>query len=283
MYHIADAHTDLLTALKPAQQIVFIHNLPTNVKALNLAVFTTDNNLSITGVEKLKNQVEDLQQHTKTHLLFSVEDIGPIKPNEIETLIKLKPFCVSLTWNYKNQYAGGAFSTSGITKYGKDIIKKLEENNIIIDSAHLNRKSFWQFTKITTKPILCTHANINSLFNHQRNLTDKQIKRIIESNGFIGITLYEKFISNTKISAKDVATQFDYLIKKFGHKNFGFGTDFFGINKTNLPKDTKTYENLQLIAIELKKLGYNNETINCIFNNNFTNFLKRTNNINFKC
>lgn len=277
MFKITDSHTDLLTATTIKKQIEFIHNLPTNVETLNLAVFTTDNNLDIKEIEKHKNQLENLQKNTKTQLLFSVEDIGSIQPNEIDELIKLKPFCVSLTWNYKNQYAGGALSTNGITKCGKQIIKKLENNNIIIDTAHLNRKSFYEFCKLTTKPILCTHANINTLFRHPRNLTDKQIKKIVDSNGFIGLTLYEKFISNSKISAKHIAKQFDYLIKKFGYYNFGFGTDFYGIDKNNLPTNIKNYKDMQLIATELKNLGYSTEIINCLFNKNFKNFLKHIN------
>ena len=174
---ITDSHTDLLTALNKNEQVSFFHNLPKYVEVLNLAVFTTDNNFGIKELTKYKKQVENLQKHTKTRLLFSIEDIGSIKPSDIDELIKLKPFCVSLTWNYKNRYAGGALSTGGLTKCGKEIIKKLEENNILIDTAHLNRKSFWQFVKITTKPILNTHCNINSIHKHPRNLTDKQIKK----------------------------------------------------------------------------------------------------------
>ena len=280
MFKLTDSHTDILTALNKNEQISFIHNLPTNVETLNLAVFTTDNNFGIKEIAEFKQNHINLQKFTNTRLLFSVEDIGPIQPNEINELIKLKPFCVSLTWNNKNQYAGGALSTNGLTKCGKETIKKLEENNILIDTAHLNRKSFWQFTRVTTKPILCTHANINSLFYHPRNLTDNQIKKIVESNGFLGLTLYQKFISKNTISAKDVALQFDYLIKKFGHQNFGFGTDFFGIDENNLPTNIKTYNNLQQIAIELKHLGHTNEIIKYIFHENFINFLNRTNNLN---
>jgi len=283
MLKITDCHTDLLTEKTHEEQIEFIKNLPTNVKVLNLAVFTTDDKLNIEDLKKYKQQTENLQNHTKTRLLFSVEDIGSIQPNEIDELIKLKPFCVGLTWNHKNQYAGGALSTNGITKCGKDTIKKLEENNILIDTAHLNRKSFFKFVRITNKPILCTHANINSLHSHPRNLTDKQIQKIVDSNGFIGLTIYQKFMSSSKISAKDIAKQFDYLIKKYGHKNFGFGIDFFGVAEDCLPENIKSYPDLHFVATELKNLGYSTKIINHIFYKNFIEFLKRTNNVNFKC
>lgn len=275
MYNLTDSHSDLLTTKTKKQQIEFIKNLPSNIKFLNLAIFTTHKKINIKQLKKYKQRINFLQTFTNTHLLFSVEDISSIKECEIDELIKLKPFCVSLTWNYKNQYAGGSLSTSGITKCGKQIIKKLEENNIIIDTAHLNRKSFWQFAKLTTKPILCTHANINSIFSHPRNLTNQEIKKIVGSNGFVGISLYQNFISTHKISAKNIAWQFNYLIKKFKSKNFGFGTDFFGVYKRFLPSNLKRYQDFSTVSAELKKLDYSKETISNIFHKNFENFLNR--------
>ena len=41
----------------------------------------------------------------------------------------------------------------GLSKLGKSVVKILEENNILIDTAHLSRKAFKDFSKITTKPI----------------------------------------------------------------------------------------------------------------------------------
>jgi len=73
MLKITDCHTDLLTEKTHEEQIEFIKNLPTNVKVLNLAVFTTDDKLNIEDLKKYKQQTENLQNHTKTRLLFSVE------------------------------------------------------------------------------------------------------------------------------------------------------------------------------------------------------------------
>ena len=77
-------------------------------------------------------------------------------------------------------------------------LKLLEENNILVDTAHLSRKAFYDFAKITTKPIYNSHANLNTLFAHPRNLTNKQIEKIVQSNGFLGLTIYEHFISKQK-------------------------------------------------------------------------------------
>ena len=279
-YFICDSHTDLITALNESEQIEFFRTLPKNVKMLNCAVFTTDDNLILQDIVKYKQQFDNLQLLTQCKLLFSVEDIASIPLSELDEFITLQPFCCSLTWNYANKYAGGALSTGGLTKEGIKAIEKLESNNIIVDTAHLNRQSFWEFCQFTSKPILNTHCNIDALFPHPRNLTDWQIQKIVDSNGFIGITIYEKFISQGKISAKDIALQFDYLIKNFGYLNFGLGSDLFGINKNSLPSDIKSHSELSLIGDELEKLGYSQQIIECIMYKNYLRFLRLLSNIN---
>ena len=106
---------------------------------------------------------------------------------------------------------------------------------------------------------------------------------IVKSNGYLGLTIYDKFVGKEgKVDSKTIALQFDYLIKKFGYKNFGFGTDFYGIDTNNLPKDIKSYEDIEKIARELKKLGYSEKIIECITYKNYEDFLKRNNLISFE-
>ena len=271
-YPICDSHCDVLTALHNKEQYTFFTKLPHFIKIINCAIFTTHQQISKDEILNYNHNLHNLQLTTNTKLLLSIEDLGIIKPKEIKDLSNLNVFCATLTWNDKNIYAGGAYSKAGLTHLGKQALQSLEENNIFIDTAHLNEKSFWNVCKITNKPILNTHCNIFSIHPHPRNLTDKQIEQIVISNGYMGLTLYEKFISNNKISAKDIALQFDYLIKHFGHKNFGLGSDFFGLDNEYLPTNIKSYDDLQNIAFELAILGYNEDVIYDVLFKNFYTF-----------
>ncbi len=273
---ISDAHTDFLTEIKnQKEREKYINKIKNKIKTISCAVFSTNSTISVKDVENYFLETKKYNKKFKINLLLSIEDFGFVdNEDELNKLIKLKPFSVTLTWNYENQYAGGAYTNKGLTKKGINVIKKLEENNILIDTAHLSRKAFNQFSKITTKPIFNSHSNINQLFKHKRNLTDRQIKRIVNTDGFLGLTFYEKFISSEKISCKDIALQLDYLIKKFGHKNFGVGTDLFGVENQYLPKDFKSYFDVENLIYELKQLHYSNKIIKAIFYKNFQKFIK---------
>lgn len=275
---ICDAHTDFLTEIKDkSERERYVKKIRKNIKIISCAVFTTNSTISVQDVENFKLELENYNKKFHTKLLLSIEDLGFIKTEEdLQKLIELKPISVSLTWNKANQFAGGAYSRKGLTKLGIKTIKFLEENNILIDTAHLSRKSFNQFVKITNKPIYNSHSNIFALHKHKRNLTDKQIKKIVSNDGFLGLTIYEKFISKGNITARDVALQFDYLIKKFGYKNFGLGTDLFGIENKYLPQDFKSYFDADTLAEELEKLNYSQKVVDAIICKNYENFLKRS-------
>ena len=276
---ICDAHTDFLTEIKDSgEREKYVYKIRNILKHISCAVFTTNSTICLQDVENFKFELDGYNKKYGNKFLLSVEDIGFIKnKEELNNLIELKPFSVTLTWNQANQFAGGAYTNKGLTKLGIGIIKLLEENNILVDTAHLSRKAFDQFAKITTKPIFNSHSNLNVLHEHRRNLTDGQIKEIFGSGGYVGLTMYEKFISDKKISAKDVAKQIDYVIKLVGYEHVGFGTDLYGIDEQFLPLDTKSYYDFKQIAKELKMLNYSNKIIKAVFYKNFENFINKTN------
>lgn len=274
---LCDSHTDFLTEIKfKKEREKYINKIKNNIKYISCAVFTTN---KIINIEKIKKYLKEIEKYNKKYnlnLVLSIEDLGFVKSEkEIKELIKLKPISATLTWNNKNQFAGGSLTNKGLTKLGIATIKLLEENNILVDTAHLSKKAFYDFAKITTKPIYNSHANINTLFTHPRNLTNNQIEKIVKSNGFLGLTIYEHFISNQKITCKDIALQFDYLIKKYGHKNFGLGTDLFGIEKEFLPTDFSGYTQVDNLVLEFKKLNFSQEIIDAILFKNYEDFLLR--------
>lgn len=276
MIYFSDCHTDFMTELNEKEDrekyIKFIKYCGGDF--INCAVFTTEKKQSLTQLIMYKEEIEEYKEKYNVNLFLTLEDISIFNENNLCDLIFLHPLAVTLTWNYSNQFAGGALSKDGITKLGRKTIERLEENNILIDCAHLNRKSFYQFCNITKFPIFVSHSNVYSLHKKERNMTDKQIEKIVLSGGFLGLTFYQDFISNKKISSKDIANQFDYLIKNFGSDNFGLGTDFFGFDKNKYPADILSYKDLFNLQIALFEKGYKKEIVDKLFFDNYKKFLE---------
>lgn len=291
---VSDSHTDLLTSFgikkknkkdnsyfqtNDYQEIKdrvcdFLTNQ--NLDTISLAVFTYNKNITLRDLELFKNIVDEINERKIAKTLLGVEDIGFVKHfYDLQELVKLKPFSCTLSWNFDNKFCGGALGKSGLTEFGKFAVNYLEKNKVLIDTAHMNRKSFWEFVDLTTKPIFNSHSNIFSLHKHKRNLLDKQIKKIVDTNGYVGITLYDKFVKSRPINSYDIAVQFNYLVEKFGVNNFGFGTDFFGIDEKNLPTDISSYNDLFAVADNLLSFGYTSLDIEKLMNKNFSEFVSR--------
>lgn len=281
---IADAHNDFLTAVKnKLQRAKLVQTfVKSGVKVLNCAVFTTEQNLTIADIENFAKEVEEYNQKyfiagkQVCRFLLSIEDIGFVcSASDLIRLVNVKPVSATLTWNKNNQFAGGALDFGGLTRLGKFVVRVLEHNNILVDTAHLNKKSFWQFKKITTKPIYCSHANIFALHTHKRNLTNRQIEAIKSSGGYLGLTLYQDFVSSTKTTSQDIANQFKFLFTHFGVKSFGFGTDFFGIDTQKLPRDIACYKDLKKVENQLKFASVLPKNLAYIMHKNYICFLSR--------
>jgi len=278
MNKIFDLHNDFITSINNNRKIQqYLKNKKTSFANEIISTVWTSEMKPEKAIQCIETTYMFINKYKKNKNVFvpnlrlGIEDLNFLSKNYLNQIINLKPTYCSLTWNYDNNLAGGAHEGGDLTNFGKDVIRSLEDNNIFVDTAHLSERSFMSFSKLTEKPILCSHTAVNQLVPVSRNLKDYQIRMIVESDGLIGVALVPQFLSNDKkCTVNDVCRHIDYIVSRFGDKNICLGTDFYGTKK--LPKGIKTYKHLQIVEDRLKILGYTNETINNIFYQNAKRF-----------
>lgn len=172
-----------------------------------------------------------------------------------------------LTWNGFNGLAGGAYSDRRLTERGKALIKRLNDKRIVVDTAHLNRISFYEVAERANK-IICSHTCCYMVKNHPRNLTKEQISVIIQKGGIIGLCFVADFLGGNRID--DVIRHIDWFLSAFGDRHLGIGTDFFGTN--NLPENLKTYDDFYNLVNAMVKRGYSGAVIGRILYENAATF-----------
>ena len=253
MIRIADSHTDFLTSMSAHEREKYVERcVNAGVEMLICAVFTTEHNFNIKDIELFNEEIKYLSEKYNIRLLLSIEDCAFIKDEVcLYKLIDLKPFSVTLTWNAKNQFAGGSKTDLGLTGLGRETVTMLEASGIIVDTAHMSERSFYDFVSTTALPIFNSHSNIDSINPHVRNLKDEQISLIVNTGGYMGLTLYDEFISGNAINGNAVVKQLEYLIDNFSFDCFGLGTDLYGVDENHLPIDMKCYDELHKLADEL--------------------------------
>lgn len=270
MLKLFDLHNDYFLKFNSAKKIdKYITKTSKPADSIVSAIWTSELN-----VEESMSEIERARDFLNKYpnMFLGVEDLHFLSTQNIDKFLSFKPLYAGLTWNTCNCLAGGAHESGRITNFGKTTIKLLEKNNIHVDSAHLNEQSFMDLSKISEKPLLCSHTAFYGVNENKRNLKDYQLKMIVDSGGLVGLCLVSEFLCGSNNSTiDDVVKHIDYFACKFGINNLAIGTDFYGTK--HLPKGIQTYKALcEKISGKLKDLGYTEKGINKIFYENAENY-----------
>ncbi len=106
---------------------------------------------------------------------------------------------LTLTHTASNDWCISSADTNpafdGLTDFGRDVVKKMNELGMIIDVSHAAPSAVAQVLKVTSDPIIASHSCVFAICPHDRNLTDDQIKAIAANGGMIGINFYDGYLS----------------------------------------------------------------------------------------
>lgn len=272
---ICDLHNDLITVESFENAAKYLDDNYEYLNKIVLAIWTTHTDFN--NFYNINSLISRYQlSKFKSKILFGIEDISVLSEKDFDKISNLNLFYVSLTWNYDNCLGGGANGQNGLTVKGKNILKILQKNKIVLDTAHLNHKTFWNCLDNFDGFIINSHTCFDSVFNHKRNINDQQINAIISQGGIIGLSLVGDFLTKERLAKiEDVVRHIDYFLQKFGDNHLCLGTDFYGTD--NLPSNLTCYPDLDILVEYLQKIGYNKDTVEKIFYKNFDNFLRLIN------
>ena len=178
---------------------------------------------------------------------------------------------VGLTWNYGNKIADGfkVKNPQGLTPFGIECIRIMNELGIIIDLSHIAEPGFWDVIKYSNAPIIASHSNARSITDHPRNLTDNQLNAIKEKDGVVGLCYEPWFLreGGQNASLRDILQHYFYIKDLIGDDHIGLGTDFDGIKKA--PKDMEDVSKTLNLTRELLALGVSHTQISLLMGENF--------------
>jgi microsomal dipeptidase-like Zn-dependent dipeptidase len=169
---------------------------------------------------------------------------------------------------FDNELGGSAHGMSGegLTDFGKAVVKRMNELNMVIDLAHASPKMFDDVLEISTKPVMVSHTGIRAVLNSPRNLSDDQIRRIADKGGIIGIAFFDMAIGKDEI--KGIVACMKRVKNLVGVEHVALGSDYDG--SVAVPFDIT---GLPIIVEALMLEGFTNEEIKAIMGENVKRFL----------
>lgn len=243
------------------------------------------------GQVKIVRHCDELEQCLKDGSFASIlhyEGAEPIDANlnELEVLYQAGLRSLGIVWSRPNIFATGVpfrFPHSpdigpGLTEAGKQLVQACNQLGIMIDLSHLNEAGFWDVAKLSTAPLVATHSNVHALTASARNLTDKQLDAIKESDGMVGLNFAVVFLredgsgdANTPISR--MVEHIDYLVERLGIERVGLGSDFDG---ARIPAEIQDVSGLPKLIAALRTSGYDDDSLRKISHQNWLRVLRKT-------
>ena len=251
--------------------------------------------------------IDRAHKENKTAIFFGFQNCSPIEDDIklVEKVHQLGCRFMQLTYNNQSLLATGCYEKvdSGVTNFGREVIREMNRVGLIIDMSHSAEKSTLDAIELSEKPIAITHANPSFWHAAKRNKSSDLLKTLSDSGGMLGLSLYPHHLKNnsnctlesfcemiaktaeimdvTKIGiGSDLCLDHPDTVVEWMRngswsksKNYGEGSK----NKPGFPKqpdwflDARGFSNIKK---GLKEVGFSDAETHGILGNNWYNFYK---------
>ena len=249
------------------------------------------------------------QKDNKTAIIFGFQNPSPIEDDIglVEIWQKLGIKFMQLTYNNQSLLATGCYENNdtGITRMGKEVIKEMNRVGMVIDMSHSSEKSTLEAIELSSRPISITHANPEFWHPAKRNKSNTVLKKLSESGGMIGFSLYPHHLNKgSNCQLDDFCKMIADTVDMIGIEYIGIGSDLcqdqpdsivewmrngrwtkekdFGEGTSENPgfptqpnwfKNNTDFEN---IRTGLSNFGFSEEEIKNIMGRNWLNFFEKS-------
>ncbi|SDN96660.1 dipeptidase [Afipia sp. GAS231] len=175
-------------------------------------------------------------------------------------------------------FPGGPDTGDGLTASGERLVGACNEMKILVDLSHITEKGFWDVARVSKAPLVATHSNAHALCASPRNLTDRQLAAIRDTQGMVGLNFATGFLRPDGSMQRDTEIELmvrhlDHLIEKLGEDHVGFGSDFDG---AMIPEKIGSAAGLPVLIDALRKNGYSEPLLQKLGTANWLAVLART-------
>ena len=202
--------------------------------------------------------------------LYLIEGAHPLE-GEIENLDKLfaQGLRISgLTHFFDNELGGSlhGMSGEGLTQFGKQVIRRAGDLEIIIDVAHASPAMVRDVLSMSDRPVILSHGGIKGACDTSRNLDDELMLEIANRGGIIGIGYWESAVCDS--SPAGIVRSIRYGVDLMGVDHIALGSDYDGAVTTTLDSSE-----LAILTQTMMDQGFSEEEIRKVMGENVKRFL----------
>jgi membrane dipeptidase len=166
----------------------------------------------------------------------------------------------------------------GLTEAGHRLVAACNRLGIMLDLSHLNEQGFWDVARQSDAPLVATHSNVHAICPVTRNLMDRQLDAIRDSDGMVGVAFEVSMLRpdgwlEPDTSLDLIVDHIDYLVDRLGIDRVGFGSDFDG---ATMPVELKDVAGFPKLIDRLRERGYDDIALRKLTSENWIRVLRQT-------
>jgi len=149
----------------------------------------------------------------------------------LRMLVRLGLRHLQLSWAWETSVGTPQSDTSGrgLTDFGRDLVRELNDLGVIVDVAHLSYRSIEDVLAVSRSPVLCSHSGATALNPEQTVLLPDQLLRgVAASGGVVAIHFMSQIVKpgRDKATFAQLMAQFDYVAGLIGPEHVACGPDY---------------------------------------------------------
>lgn len=214
--------------------------------------------------------------------LLALEDASPLagELGLLDTFFDAGVRLITLVWSCANEVGRGVGAEGPpLTGFGRELIAAMAERGVAVDLSHASEELFWAVLESATAPPLCSHSNCRALCDHERNVTDDQIRALGEAGGIMALTFVPPFIQpppgddpwdfELDDGPLRLAEHARHAADLIGSDKVAVGSDFDGCSSPIVPEASR----LQDLAPALSRVGFDDHEVAGILHGNALRYL----------
>ena len=129
-------------------------------------------------------------------------------------------------YNLNNEVGGGCHDgDTGLTDFGRAVVGEMNRVGMIVDCSHCAYRTTMEAMEVSADPVVFSHSNPRAVWDHERNITDEQVRACAATGGVVGVNGLGIFLGENDSSTGRMVEHACHLVDLVGAEHVGLGLD----------------------------------------------------------
>ena len=171
------------------------------LQMIEAVVASTADNSDDVGLALTPDDAYEMEKANKRAIYIGMENGYPIGNNldNLELFFNAGVRYITLVHSSNNDISDSATDQNGpehqgISAFGEKVITEMNRLGIIVDISHGSDDAFYDAIAISKAPIIASHSNVRSVFDHRRSMSDEMLELVAANRGVVNVTPYPSYL-----------------------------------------------------------------------------------------